>query len=414
VVLSLSPVGCNVAVFALLMFREEAGASTIDRELVAKAATGRRAELEPWPPTVSSRDGRHSFALTGRLHLDGRLDPTGRQFDSGVVVRRARIGFRAKAFDRLEADLAVQSSLGSFSFENAFVEVEAADWLRLRAGQMLRPFGLQRGITSNALVHPERAVAVEKLAEFRDVGVLMEVDLFDESLELQLGVFEGSNALQFDTPPDLAVRARADPVDALVFDLGYRWSPPMRDGELPEDASTSGNQLAPVIVYDRDAAARQGSRHGVSTGARVVAGPVMMHGELLVERTERVEVAGRSVGTLTDFGGVFDFAWAITGERQSQEELEPLRRLRARGTGAGAWQIALRYQMFATDPDALTARVAAGSQFMQGGAASLIWTPAPHVRWMVSYDYTRLHGATAGAISGPHVHAVLTRLDFHF
>jgi phosphate-selective porin len=409
-----SPVGCNVAVFALLMFPEEASASTIDRELAAKAATGRRVELDPWPPTVSSRDGRHSFALTGRLHLDGRLDPTGRQFESGVVVRRARIGFRAKAFDRLVADLAVQSSLGSFSFENAFVEVEAADWLRLRAGQMLRPFSLQRGISSNALVHPERAVAVEKLAEFRDVGVLMEVDLFDESLELQLGVFEGSNALQFDTPPDLAVRARADPTAALVFDLGYRWSPPMRDGELPEDALTSGNQLAPVLVYDRDVAARQGSRHGVSTGARVISGPVMMHGELLVERTQRVEVRGSPVGDLTDVGGVFDLAWAVTGERQDEEELEPSRRLRARGRGAGAWQVALRYQVFVADRDALAAAVARGSQTMQGAAGSLIWTPVPHVRWMVSYDYTRLHGATTGPVSGPHVHAVITRLDVHF
>jgi phosphate-selective porin len=368
-------------------------------------------KLEAWPPSIESGDGRHGLRLTGRLHLDGRGDLTGDRFSSGVVDRRARIGVRGHAFDRVTVDVAVQSSLGTFSFENAYLELKLHDRLRLRVGQMLRPFSLQRGTTSNALVHPERAVAVEKFAEFRDVGVLLELDVID-ALELQVGVFEGTNALDFDQPPDLAVRARAEPRSALLFDIGYRWSPPTSRGFLPADALTSGGQLAPVLRYDRDRAWRDGSLHAVSSGARVVVGPVMMHAEALFERIERTTISGRGVGNLTEGGGVFDVSWAITGERQLEEELEPSRPLRS-GGGTGAWQISARYQILFADPDSLDAGVASGAQVMHGAAGSLVWTPVPHLRWMVSYDYSRLEGIV-GPGFGANVHALITRLDFHF
>jgi phosphate-selective porin len=378
----------------------------------AEPARAQRARLDPWPPSVRSADGRHGVTLKGRLHLDGRIDASGGSFDPGLVVRRARIGIRAFAFDRVVADVAVQYAIGSFSFENAFLELELHERLRLRMGQMLRPFSLQRGTTSNALVHPERAVAVEKLAQFRDVGVMLEADLLEDALELQLGVFEGTNALAFDDPPDLAARIRATPRSSMTFDLGHRWSPPTARGDLPADARTAGGQLAPVLVYDRQAAWREGSRHAFSTGARVVGGPIMVHAEVLVEHTQRVVVGGERIAGATDVGGVLDLSWALTGERQSDEELEPARPLRA-GGGAGAWQLSARYELLAADRDVLAAGVAVGARMMHGAAGSLVWTPVPHVRWMVSYDFARLRGVTGEGFS-QNVHAVLTRLDFHF
>ena len=381
-------------------------------------STRRRSpRLEAWPPRVESRDGKYSFRPTGRLHLDGRFDPSGLasspSFDTGYVIRRARIGFRAKAFDRLEADVAVQYSQGDLSFENAYLEVAMTDWLHLRAGQMLLPFSLQRRTSSNALVHPERAVMVEKLVFFRAFGAALDVSLLDESLELQFGVYDAATGVPgFDQPPDLAGRIRGDPVAAVTMEVAYRWSPPTSRGGVPADARTSGGELAPILIYRDDDAWREGSRHDAAAGARFVLGPVMLQAELLVEHTRGLHVQGENVGNLLDWGGFVDLSWAITGERQDGEELEPRRSLGPRG--AGAWQIALRYETLVADRKTLEADLAFGRQTLHGGAATVIWTPLPGVRWMLYYSYSRLGGASAGPVVSRDVHAVITRIDFHF
>jgi phosphate-selective porin len=367
-----------------------------------------------WPPTAASSDGRHRLELTGRLHLDGRLDPSGVAFDSGIVVRRARVGLRAEVFDRIEAELAVQYSLGAMTFENAFVGLELSDWLRLRAGQMLLPFSLQRLTTSNALVHPERAVMVEKLVGLRSVGLSLDATALDGRLELQLGVFEGTSGWpEFNRPPDLVARVKAQPSSALTFDLASRWVPPSTRGSLPNDASTSGTELAPVLRYRQGDAWRDGSRHDVSTGARLVWGSAMLQAEAMLEHTRGVQVAGQRVGDLLDWGGFLDVSWAITGERQGGEELTPTRALRP-GRGPGAWQLAARYEVMVVDRRTIDAGVATGSEILQGAAGTLIWTPVSGLRLMMSYSYARLGGVAAGPVPSRDVHAVITRLDFHF
>lgn len=407
--------GCICAVCVVIL--PTAAAAAEPRETGERGEEDRQGpQLEAWPPSVTSADGRHSLTLTARLHVDGRLDPSGGDhFDSGLVIRRARLGFRATVFDRVDFDVAIQNSVGSFSLENAFVELKLSDRFRLRAGNMLLPFSLARRTTSNALVHPERAVVVEKLESVRDVGVMLELDAIEDRLELQFGTYGGSNRIEPHVPPELVARVRTDPAPGLTFDGAYHWSLPQLRGALPSDARTVGNELAPVLVYNRENAWRDGGRHRISTGARVVTGPVMMQAEALIERTDRVEVGAEAIGGLTDWGGFVDVAWALTGERQGEDELEPSRPLRrGRPDAIGAWQLAARYEVFVADENALATGVARGAERLQSGTGSLIWTPVPGVRWLFSYSYARLGGAVAGPSPGRDLHAVITRLDLHF
>lgn len=159
---------------------------------------------------------------------------------SSFRVRRAKLWLKGRApiqgnwYYKMQA-IFVEKNKGGFTLQDAYAEYRLHDW-RLRAGQQIPEFSLQRVQPDYVIPVLERGLAINNLipaAETgaRDIGAQVIYDSPDKSWHASAGMFNGNGAnqlknedrqflfnqrLTFETPVSGKVRAH------LGYSLAYR------------------------------------------------------------------------------------------------------------------------------------------------------------------------------------------------
>lgn len=370
---------------------------------------------------IESADGRHRLEINGRLQVDGRfvVDRDHDDFDNEFQVRRARVDFSGKIYEKVSFKLGLEFGRTSDAdLRDAYLNLEVFEWLQLRAGQMLVPFSTERLTSSNYMKFPERPIIIGNIIELRDIGVMVHGHTPGRTFAYYLGVYNGTGqnvANDDDDDKDVAARLEFKPLKALLLAGSYRYTPTNREESRgPADYRTVGNQLTEFLTYDG------GNRHlshreRGTLDARMRAGPLEVKGELVFDYHRDVVSATGARANLMNWGWFIDTSFLLTGEEQ-QDTIDPASPFFGEdGFGTGAFEVSVRYEEFHADPATLRGGFASGTRSVRAVTTALGWYPAKRVRVLLSYTYTDFAEVVlVGNEREDDDHAVIARLALYW
>jgi phosphate-selective porin len=153
--------------------------------------------------------------LAASAQLDGRFYEGSSVAPHSFDIRRARIDFSARLFDRVM--IRIQGAFEDTPYiRNAFIDVRFWSVLHLRVGQMKVPFSSTWLAFDNQVDFLERPTA-EPLYPFFDRGAMIWGDLFGQRITYNFGVFTGAgvdldaNKGDIDNSKDIAWRLFLQP-----------------------------------------------------------------------------------------------------------------------------------------------------------------------------------------------------------
>lgn len=166
---------------------------------------------------ITSPDKEFSLKIRGYTQIDGRLfaDDESNTGKDDILARRVRPVIEGTAFKDFSYRLMADFAGSSTRVFDAHIDYKYADPLNIRVGKFKPPVGLERLQSATDLLFVERGHPTN-LAPTRDFGVQFSGDLIPETLEYQVGVFNGNADLgntdsDDDDKKDLVARVFAHP-----------------------------------------------------------------------------------------------------------------------------------------------------------------------------------------------------------
>jgi phosphate-selective porin OprO/OprP len=302
---------------------------------------------------LQTDDKQYRLKLGGYLQADGRFffsdekDKLTHQF----LGRRLRPILEGTVFKYFDFRFMPDFGLGKALVQDAWIDLHFVDAIRLRAGKMKEPFGLERLQSATALTFVERGLPTN-LVPNRDFGVQLHGEVADGTLASAAGVFNGvpdGGSADGDVNDDKDVVARVfvrpfKPTSVkLLHDIGvgFAISWGQRDGKLdtpevpqlktPGQATffsyRTGATLAETVVAD-------GPHYRVGPQAYAYVGPAGLMFEH-VKSTQRVRLEARS-GDVTVWSWQLAGLVVITGEHPTYQGVTPKHPVGEGGYGAVA------------------------------------------------------------------------------
>jgi phosphate-selective porin OprO/OprP len=387
-------------------------------------------------PAICSADGLNCIAITSRLHLDAggsEFDgPAGSYHNGGVNARRARIGIlgtfmgdwnynltydfggSSDGFGGLSAG--ALSGGGTSGINNAYISYVGIKSLAIEAGYMDVPYTLDEATSSNDILFMERAssqVVATSIAAGDNrsaAGIRGNNDWFwagayvtgpasgtnhnGSTTDEQFGAV-GRVAMNVINEKDYTLHIGGnvlvlfDPAESKTGGVGGSLTlsdrPELRVD--PQNTITSGAILGVkgAQVYSAEAAASAGS--------------FFFQGEYFFYNIERERAFGDS---LRFDGGYAQASWVITGENHAYNPgsgayagIVPKNPFDIKGSGWGAWEVAVRYSRLDLNDQLNQADgVEGGVQTIV--TAGLNWYVNRNIRFMLDYSHGELENKRTG------------------
>lgn len=358
---------------------------------------GAHVSLGPDGLEIESADGRFSFDLGARLHVDW----TRHSGDTGPVtpldrtdVRRARISIGGRLDDAWRFSGETDFAGNEVALKDFWLAYEVRDGLRVTLGQQKQPYSLAVEMSSNDLPFVERGIDNALLAPFIDRAVGVRVDAAGERWFAAGGVY-GEPIDDDHEGWGTAGRLVFTPIaeETRVLHLGirgaYREPDTANAAVRIRDETTNSSDVSIV-----DTAALGAVESVTLFGPEVAfaSGPFSVTGEYNRARLDHAP------GTRSFDSWHVAATWSPSGESRAAAydadggeflRLEPSRAF-ARGAGSGAWELAGRYAAIDLNDESLVG----GEEKTISLAAN--WYPNRNVRVML--DWTRVletDGSTA-------------------
>ena len=414
----------------------------IEKELKkAKDAEQKKKDEDAGKPTVKPR---------GRLHLDANWfhqSDANRaavgDIQDGTYIRRARLGFDAKAFEVTEyrLDFEMGSGGGRPSIFDAYGKVTQLPLLgNVQLGHFREPFSLEAQTSSNWMTFIERSTnAVFDPA--RNWGLMIFDHNDTEDMTWAMGVFrEGSDNFGDDIG-DSGERAVTSRVTWLpyydepsqgryFFELGASYS--YRDpdnrflvGPGGPEAATTRYFGAPENLANEDGVGRVPFFIDISIPD---ATDVQLIGLESSWNIGALNLQSEFIGSYVDrfaapscffHGAYVQASYFLTGEcRQWDRKLgyfgraqvfEPFFRVQTKDcktcTSRGAWEVAVRWNYLNLSDENIN------GGYLDTSGIGLNWYLSPYMRMMFDYNLADLHDFSDGRSDAQ---VFSTRLDVHF
>ncbi len=366
-------------------------------------------------PELSSKDGKFSFKVRGRLQtdysaIDQDFDITGRPDVNAAEIRRARLGVEGVVFYNVAYKVEVDFANDEVSLKDAYVEYNGlADGLSLRAGNFKTPNSIDEMTSSRFLTFMERAAFVEAFQLDRQIGggIIYAKDHFTLSAGI-FGPFAEDDEKYLQDVKTGAARATVAPINRevngvhQVLHLGASWryrenSEDLRSPEAGSTTNPFNDQLfryrargADLHLADRFVQTPQIFDEDTFWGLEGAAiwGPVHVVGEYTELKPKIIRAQSVQDGTFgpvaccngtdpTYNGYYIEAGWFLTGETRSYKEGE-FGRIKVKnpvlgggkGGGWGAWQIAGRYDVIELSDKALTMQGNPSSSALPSGVST--------------------------------------------
>jgi phosphate-selective porin OprO/OprP len=138
-------------------------------------------------------DGSYVVKIRGLLQADGRFfaDSDTNEANDTFLIRRFRPAMDGTLFSLVDFRFTPEFAGSAVTILDAYVDVHPRAWLRLRAGKMKAPIGLERLQSDADLPLLERALD-QNLSSQRDIGALLWGDLAGGIASYYVGIFNGS------------------------------------------------------------------------------------------------------------------------------------------------------------------------------------------------------------------------------
>ncbi|MFH0882450.1 MAG: porin [bacterium] len=140
---------------------------------------------------LGSGDKSFTFQPSAYLQVSGRGELSNTTVADGFTLRRFRPGFATRLADRVSTYTLIDFAGDKVIVLDAWAEVKLPDGFNIRVGKMKVPFALERLQSPKATFFLERAFT-ECVAPNRDTGVQLLKTFFNQSLETQIGLFNGT------------------------------------------------------------------------------------------------------------------------------------------------------------------------------------------------------------------------------
>lgn len=392
---------------------------------------------------ISSPDRNLTFGIRGYTQIDSRFflsDENTGSSDSflGRRIRPVLEGTALKNFSwRLMPDFAGSST----RIFDAHVDYRHTDALRFRAGKFKPPIGLERLQSATDMLFIERGLPTN-LVPTRDYGLQVYGDVIPETLEYQLGIFNGVADLgngdsDEDSRKDIVARIFVQPFrrgdNLLLQGLGLGLAGSLGDRK----GSPTRSNLKPILGDYRSPGQQVIFRYLAGTAsqddATFAAGTVYAYGDhrrlapqaywyynnvgLLAEYTRSSQDVSRDTTSASLDHDAWQVvgAWTLTGEDVNfRGGVKPLNRFDP-GNGAwGALQLVVRYGQIDIDDDAfpLYADIARSVTKAKAVGVGLNWYLNEYVQLWFDYDYTSFDGGAAAGGDREDEQALFTRFQF--
>ena len=320
-------------------------------------------------------DGTYALKVGGQLQVDGRffVNDNALEANDTFLIRRFRPSLDATLFNLVDARL-IPEFAGTVAILEAYVDVHPWPWLRLRAGKMKPPIGLERLQNDTDLPLLERALT-SNLSAQRDIGVQLWGDVADGIGTYVAGIFNGAaDGTIGDTDINHAKEFegrlffqpfRAESLRGLgSLGVGVAGSTGNRKGRLPTSTAAAVTGLAPFKTGGQNNFFSYYAPATDTTGASTTFanqrvsrvnpqlyyyfGPAGLLAEYVYERQEVQR--GNSTTSLTNQAAHVTVS-AVIGGREGYDGPTPTRPLDLKAGTWGAVEIAARYGWLKVDDE---------------------------------------------------------------
>ncbi len=313
---------------------------------------------------VTSEDKNFKLKFGGRIHLDHAyfsqnddLDAAFGELESndGTEFRRLRFFFSGVLYKTVEFKLQMDYAGGAARLKDAYIGIKNIPIVgRIRVGHMKEPLRFDALTSSKYITFMERAIPAD-LANERNNGILLMNDFFSNKISVQTGIFRNADGFGNDkfAARDVAWTSRITTLalnniekkQLLHLGFSYSYRKPDKDeykisvrpkSHLANKYISTGNieDVKTVNIINFEAAYTQG--------------PFTFQGEYL---GSSVKQNGNNLSETYNFSNYYaQVSYFLTGEHRPYKNsyatfgrLKPNKNFMGKGSGAGAWELALRY-----------------------------------------------------------------------
>lgn len=371
---------------------------------------------------ISSPDRAYQVRIHGQLQVDGRRffgDDSLRDLDT-FFIRRARPTIEVTLAGLADALITPDFAGGTLQLFDAFIDLHPFPWLRLRAGKLKPPVGLERLQSDNSLVFTERALD-QNLSAQRDVGAQLWGDVAGGVLRYEAGIFNGApdsglSDVDSSYAKSLAGRLFVQPFASPSLrwlgrlGLGFaaetgseKGSPAIANGAvtgtwLGAFRSAGQNTIFSYLASTTDPSQTVIALHRhtrLNPQLYYYYGPAGLEAEYLHER-QAVDKNGVAT-TLTNTAGHITLAYVLGGTRtyEGPRVKKPVNL--ATGT-LGALELGARYNWLSVDDAAFPSLADATKSVAKAKGFGVVasWYLTQSLRIAASYDQTAFTGGATG------------------
>jgi|RhiMethySRZTD1v2_1073278.scaffolds.fasta_scaffold06595_6 phosphate-selective porin OprO/OprP len=378
--------------------------------------------------TLQSETGDFVLRLTALVQVDGRfaLSDDRNLVTNQFLLRRVRPALQGTVAKYFDFFVNPDFGLGTTVLQDAYLDVHFTNKLRVRAGKMKSPFGLERLQSAQSILFVERGLPT-LIAPNRDVGVQVHGELGQGVFGYQLALLDGvTDAGNIDGDTNDA----KDFVGRVFFQpWRAKGSSPLRGlgfGAAGSTGTANGplrgySALSQVSVFSYATTVNAaGKRQRWSPQAWLFAGPVGVLAEYVEahHEVERVEVGKPTVsGTLENSAWDVTGSWLVTGEDATYGNVKPKNFFVPSARKWGAVQLVARVQRLSVDATTFSGGYADPTRSIRRATAwgvGVNWIWNQNLKYVLDYEQTRFQGGAAGGADRPTEKSVQTRLQLAF
>jgi len=390
-------------------------------ELEQEAAAAKKKETPSIAATADgfsfkSADGNYTLKVRAHTHTDGRffLGDDGKVATNTFLIRRQRFLFEGTVAKIYDFKFMPDFGGGQLVLQDAYLDARFLPYLKLRAGKMKTPFGIERLQSPLYISFIERGLP-NNLVPNRDVGAQLHGDVAGGVINYMVGAFNGvadagsGDRDTFDSK-DYAARLFLQPF--LKSESG-----PLRGLGIGV-AITSGTQKGTLAAPGLPSFVSPGQnaifRYRTDSPA-TAAGTVIADGKIsrlspqayyswsrfsllaeYVASSQHVNRAG-NLAKLENKAYQAITSFVLTGENATYRGVTPKKSLDPAAGNWGAFELAARVGKLDVDDDAfpIFANPASSASEANAWAVGLNWYMNRNVKFVLNYEQTSFKGGAA-------------------
>jgi phosphate-selective porin OprO/OprP len=319
------------------------------------------AKAAPKPTAVAASDGRveitsgdsaTSLRLRGLVQADYRWYDAANNPNDTFLLRRARLIFEGK-FNKLFSYVVQPELGGTIQILDAYAQATLTPEFSIRAGKFKTPIGLEQLQSDPVAFFNERSVATN-LTPNRDVGLQIQGDVLNKTVNYTLGIFNGvpdggnntTGSADFDNDKLIAARLFASPFindkDSVLNGLGVGLAVGVADFATTSGRTSGYRTDGQQTFFSFDSSVVAAGR-GVtwSPQAYYYNGPLGILAEYVASSIE-VQRPTFGVREVENYGYNLSVGYVLTGEESSYRGVAPKKVFNPSAGTWGAFEIVAR------------------------------------------------------------------------